>query len=186
WNSPSTWSDGIVPASGNDVVISAGTTVTLSVDASIGSGKVTIENGAVLDVASVELTASRLVANDGSGFRQGGSFYQPRPSISAYELAANSTFTYYGTNSSILYDQPTYGNLNFQTSGSSNGTITANLTVLGKFTIDLSNNREMQLKKSYTYSFGSIEIKRGKLSLNTSSGTPSINVNVTHDILIDA
>lgn len=186
WNSPSTWDGGIVPTSGNDIVISAGTTVTLSVDANIGSGKVTIENGAVLDVASVELTAGRLVANDGSEFRQGGSFYQPRPSISVYELAANSTFTYYGTNSSILYDQPTYGNLKFQTSGSSNGTITANLTVLGKFTIDLSNNREMQLKKSYTYSFGSIEIKRGKLSLNTSSGTPSININVQHDILIDA
>lgn len=184
WNSSSTWSGGIVPASGNDVLISSGTMVTLTADENIGAGKVTVESGAILDVASAELIASRLIANDGGEVRQGGSLSQPRTSISTYQLAPNSTFTFYGNTSSLLYDQPTYGNLNFQTTASGNGSITASLTVVGKFTIDLSNNRELQMKKNFAYSFGSIEVKRGKLSLNTSSGTPSINVSVQHDILI--
>ncbi len=184
WDSPSTWSGGVVPTSGNDVVIAAGTTVALSSDASIGSGKVTIESGAILDLAAAYLTAGLLVANDGSEVRQGSSQPEPRASIATYQLAADSTFTYYGNSSSLLNSHPTYGNLNFQTTAAGNGSIMTNLTVLGKFTIDVSNNRELQMKKSYAYSFGSIEVKRGKLSLNTSSGTPSINVSVQHDILI--
>lgn len=184
WDSPSTWSGGVVPTSGNDVVIAAGTTVALSSDASIGSGKVTIESGAILDLAAAYLTAGLLVANDGSEVRQGSSQPEPRASIATYQLAADSTFTYYGNSSSLLNSHPTYGNLNFQTTAAGNGSIMTNLTVLGKFTLDLTNDRELQMKKNFAYSFGSIEVKRGKLSLNTSSGTPSINVNVQHDILI--
>ncbi|MEZ5422156.1 MAG: carboxypeptidase regulatory-like domain-containing protein [Pyrinomonadaceae bacterium] len=184
WDSPSTWSGGVVPTSGNDVVIAAGTTVTVWANQNIGSGKITIESDAILDVASAEITANLLVANNGSELRQGGSYYKPRTSISVYQLAPNSTFTYYGNPSILKESHPTYGNLNFQTTADDNGTLATDLTVLGKFTIDLTNDRELQMKKNFAYSFGSIEVKRGKLSLNTSSGTPSINVNVQHDILI--
>jgi len=186
WSSPSTWSGGLVPAAGNDVVISSGTTVTLMHDGNIGSGKVTIENGAIFDLAGDTLVAGLLVANDGSEVRQRSSSPQPRTDVQAYQLAPNSTFTYYGNPTVLSGSHPTYGNLNFQIEGADPFSVYADLVIDGKFTLDLSNNREMRLRKSFAYSFGSIEIKRGKLTLNSTSGTPAVTVNVGGDILIDA
>lgn len=180
WNSPTTWLGNTIPQSGDNVTIATGTTVALNFDENLGSNaSITVQSGAVLDLQSNLLTAGQFVAVNGSLVRQSGTRTNPATQAASIQLAPNSTYEYYGTNTSLGGTHPTYGNLTVATSAStgSNGSIQTSLTVLGTFTLNLDNSRELTLRSGANTSFGSLVIERGVFVVNGTSGTATLNIN---------
>lgn len=176
WQVPATWDSGTVPGAGDNVVIASGTTIATPTDNNIGGGIITVQSGAVLDLRGAFLTASKLIAENGSEVIQRGGT-APRTTISTYQLASNSTYTFNGSNSSLTDTHPVYGNLTIKPSGSSSGTITTPLTVTGTFTVDFQGQSSLRLQSNVAYSFGSLLIKSGVFLMNNSSGTATATVN---------
>ena len=81
WNVGSTWVGGVVPASGDTVVIANTHTVTLSADANIGAGTVTVQSGGILDLSAQQLTAATLTIDNGGEVQQAGSTTAPSGTI---------------------------------------------------------------------------------------------------------
>lgn len=174
WQLPSTWDTGVVPDVGDNVIIATGTTVTMPNDTNIGSGTVTVRSGATLDLKSALLTASKLIAENGSEViqRSGNS---PRSTIPTYQLAQDSTYSFIGNTTSLSDTQPIYGNLRIKPSANSNGMVTTALTVLGNFIVDYPSGYELGLQ-SGSSTFGGLIVQKGALALNRSSGTATLNV----------
>lgn len=169
------WDSGTVPAAGDNVVIASGTTIATPTDNNIGGGIVTVQSGAVLDLRGAFLTASKLIAENGSEVIQRGGT-APRTTISTYQLAPNSTYTFNGPNSSLTDTHPTYGNLTIKPTGSSSGFIATSLTVVGNLTVDFQGQSELRLQSGLAYMLGGIVIKHGVFVLNNSGGTATATV----------
>lgn len=169
------WDSGTVPAAGDNVVIASGTTIATPTDNNIGGGIVTVQSGAVLDLRGAFLTASKLIAENGSEVIQRGGT-APRTTISTYQLAPNSTYTFNGSNSSLTDTHPTYGNLTIKPTGSSSGFIATSLTVVGNLTVDFQGQSELRLQSGLAYMLGGIVIKHGVFVLNNSGGTATATV----------
>lgn len=175
WQVASTWDSGTVPAAGDNVVIASGTIIATPTDNNIGGGIVTVQSGAVLDLRGAFLTASKLIAENGSEVIQRGGT-APRTTISTYQLAPNSTYTFNGPNSSLTDTHPTYGNLTIKPTGSSSGFIATSLTVVGNLTVDFQGQSELRLQSGLAYMLGGIVIKHGVFVLNNSGGTATATV----------
>jgi len=185
WNVAATWAGGIVPSGNDSVVIASGTTVTMFGDVNAGSGTLTVQSGAVLDLRDNLCKAGVFAALDGSEVRQAGSrIFSAISETPTIQLAPNSTYVFYGTNNNLGGAHPIYGNLRFSTSAASNpGTIQTALTVIGTFILDVSNSRELRQMSTINNSFGVLLISRGTFVLNH-SGSGNAILNVAHDLLI--
>lgn len=185
WQLPTTWDTGVVPGVGDNVIIATGTMVTMPSDTTIGGGIVTVRSGAILDLKSASLTASKLIAENGSEViqRLGNS---PRSTILTYQLASDSTYSFIGNTTTLSDTQPIYGNLRIKPSASSNGMVATALTVLGNFIVDYPSGSELRLQSGQSYSFGGLIVQKGVLVLNRLSGSPVAMLHVAGNLEIQS
>ncbi len=191
WSDASTWTNcGVgVPQSGDAVEILSGHTVTLTAATNIGAGgSVTVKNGGILNLVSFALTAGTLIIEDGGEVQQGGSSGAPSGTITARSYAANSTYTFNGSQAGLTGTHPTYGNLNFAPTPTGNGTFGVSLVVQGDLTINLGSTHEVRFATGTTVNRnhtigGNLNVQNGIVVGNNGSVVSTItiggNLNVT-------
>jgi hypothetical protein len=190
WTIAGTWGAGCtgaggIPAAGDNVTVSH--TVALTAAANIGSGTVTVENGGILNLSSFALTANTLTISDGGEVQQGGTSGAPAGTITTRSYAPNSTYTFNGTQASLLGTHPAYGNLNFATTPGSAGTFSLNLSVAGSLTVNLSSMQEVRFATGATgrtHSIGgNLNVQNGIVVGNNGTGSAAVsiggNLNIT-------
>ncbi len=153
WSTAGTWGTGCtgssgVPGAGDNVAIAH--TVTLTANASVTTGTVTVNSGGVLNLVSYTLTANTLTINDNGEVKQGGSGTAPAGTITTRNYSSNSTYTFEGTQNGLSGTHPIYGNLKFIPTPSTDDTFALSLDVRGNFTIGLVGAKEIRFATGAT------------------------------------
>ena len=183
WFTASTWGTGCtgtggIPATGDSVNVAH--VVTLTAAATVGAGTVTVQNGGILNLSSYALTANTLAIGDGGEVQQGGTSGAPSGTITTRSYAANSTYTFNGTQAGLTGAHPTYGNLYFASTPGSAGTFALNLNVAGSMTVNLGSMQEVRFATGATSRShnigGNLNIQNGIVAVNNGTGSATVTV----------
>jgi hypothetical protein len=183
WFTASTWGGGCtgtggVPANGDSVTVAH--TVILTAVATVGTGTVTVQSGGILNLSSYALTANTLAIGDGGEVQQGGTSGAPSGTITTRSYAANSTYTFNGTQAGLTGTHPTYGNLYFAPTPGTAGTFAVNLKVAGSMTVNLGSMQEVRFATGATSRShnigGNLNIQNGIVAANNGAGSATLTV----------
>jgi len=201
WNTATIWDGGIAPATGDDIIIASGDTVTLNANMAVLKS-LTINSGGIFITASsytvscTTMTVNGTYKNGSTGtithygtitVNSGGTYQhaQNGGTVPTATWNVNSTLLVTGVTSSVVsgITGQTLGNLTWRCTGQTSGSsaMSGFLTVAGNLTIDTTGSYSFRVQATPMNVTGNVYLNGGILFVG---GTNTKRLNVGGNVII--